>query len=172
MAQITNQTLWRRGLNHVAADLKMLASIAAGEKITVEQAAHASLKGDAYKPSPAIADLDAIEDVIRIDLSNTNCPRGENTLSFPVVPAGKIWIVTNVLAWVVGAWFYEIEIIAVVGGTDCWLRRFFEAASNQEIIFNGKAFLNEGDRIKAVFDFMGLGEDIFANLKAKQIDKY
>lgn len=44
MAEITDQVRWRRVLNHVAADLKMLASIAAGEKIIVEQATAADLE--------------------------------------------------------------------------------------------------------------------------------
>ena len=172
MAAITDQVRWRRVLNHVAADLKILASIAAGEKITVEQATHASLKGDVYKPSPAIADLDAIEDVIREHKENLNCAAGGNTLTFTTVTVGKLWVVTNVLAYADPGTPTYIKIETWRVADIVPVRRGYNPGANGEVIFNGILVIDAGDILKVYFSGMAAGNDIFADIMGYQVDKY
>jgi len=94
MTQITDQTRWRRVLNHVASDLLALVSIATGQKITVEQATPASLK--------ALVTLAGLRGIIpepvnatRINLSAL--ASGDATTTIYTVPPAKILFLTGVM---------------------------------------------------------------------------
>lgn len=155
-----------------ASDLKALVSLADGSTIEVLQDTHGDLKADSYKPFPAIADLNAIEDVISEQEVNTNCSAGTNHLTFTAVPEGKIQIITNVAGWSeVGAPAY-ILIYAVIDGVARVLRRMKAPGENVEVIFNGKVILDDDDYIKVSFTEMLANDDIVADIVGYQIDKY
>jgi len=94
MTQITDQTKWCRVLNHVAADLRALVSIASGEKITVEQATANSLK--------ALVTLAPLQGIIPNPINATRVNVGQialgsATMTIYTVPSGKLFFLTNAI---------------------------------------------------------------------------
>lgn len=150
MASITDQVRWRRVLNHVAADLKMLASIAAGEKITVEQAVHASLKLDAYKPSPAKADLDAIEVTVQGNITLSAIA------SLCVIGSwwpnnGKIWVITIITAYNSEGTCARVQIVKKTGA-NAYLIKYNPATVRYESISPvGIVILDSEESLEATF---------------------
>lgn len=112
MAQITDQTKWRRVLNHVAADLVALVSLAAGSTIEVTQDTATDLK--------ALVTLAGLQGIIpnpitatRIDLSLYL--QQNNTFILYTVPTGKVLFLDSF-------WVSICNIAASFQTVELWVR--------------------------------------------------
>lgn len=119
-----------------------------------------------------IADFNAIEDIIGEHKENLNCSVGGNTLTFTTVPVGKIWIVTNILAYVGAGIPTYIKIEAWRNGDIIAVRRKTTSAEGDEVVFSGLLIINGEDIIKCYFSGMLAGNDIYADLVGYQIKRH
>lgn len=124
------------------------------------------------KVDPAIADLDAIEDVIGEQKYTTNASAGTNTLSHTAVPSGKIQIITNILAVATVGTPSRVEVVAVIDAVSVMLRYKLTPGQGEETLWTGEVFLDATDYIKVIFYGMTAGDDIFSWVVGYQIDKY
>lgn len=99
---------------------------------------------------PAIADLDAIEDVIQQEISQ-DAVANAAILTGTGVTAGKLWIVTSICAYNNDGTAVSIYLIKTIGTTSYAITRKETLARRESVDFHGIIVLNSGEKLAGVF---------------------
>uniref|UniRef100_A0A6M3IEE6 Uncharacterized protein n=1 Tax=viral metagenome TaxID=1070528 RepID=A0A6M3IEE6_9ZZZZ len=121
---------------------------------------------------PAICDEDAISDTVLDATANTECIVGNNFLNSTPVPAGKLWVITNVSAFNTITVMTRIDLYIRRGVTDYFIANLLSPPIRQDINYRGKLYLKAGDVVRAGFILCANGDDVYLTIHGKQIDLY
>lgn len=142
------------------------------EPHNVQQTSRDTLKTASYKPTPAIGDLQAIEDVVQESKNDSNTSAGTTTLTFSAVPTGKVWVVTNLWGYAWTGTPADILIRTQVGGTVVEQNVVTSPGNRVPIHINNPIVMKAGDQASIVFYGMAAGDAIYARLSGYQVDQY
>lgn len=140
--------------------------------LTVEQVDSTKLKVRTRKILPAIADLDAIEDVIGQEIGAAAAANACTLLSTGVT-AGKIWIVTSIIAYNNSGTVERIQISRLANAIPYMVNSKATLVKWQSVDFHGILVLDDGEKIQATFEnCQGATDFCYLYYTGYQISKY
>lgn len=101
--------------------------------------------------------------IIRGFYSETSLSSGQSNHNVATVPSGELWVITNVLAYIVGGTIDPLIVRVIVGAFGYELLRQANPANDQS--YGGQRFviLDEGNIIQARVENAAAGNDLFVS---------
>jgi len=93
-----------------------------------------------------------------------NAAAGTNFLAGTAVPAGEIWVVTNLRGVNANTNVSALTLQAYDGSTTIVLANKLSPGINVDVIWSGQAFLKAGDYVQARFDGCVAGDDLYFDI--------
>jgi len=93
-----------------------------------------------------------------------NAAAGTNFLAGTAVPAGEIWVVTNLRGVNANTNVSALTLQAYDGSTTIVLANKLSPGINVDVIWSGQAFLKAGDYVQARFDSCVAGDDLYLDI--------
>lgn len=114
--------------------------------------------------------LFAFESIVEESVSNLNLAAGNNTLTGAAVPAGKIWKITTVSMFYVGA--VPTKIYTYVTGFSAEFYFHYQASPVDSEIYNwtGELYLQAGDYLEADIIGATAGDDFYLKYAGVQMN--
>lgn len=94
---------------------------------------------------------------------NLNTLARDETLTFSVVPAGEVWVITLFSGWANSATPEVVSLRAVIGGTTHYLAQMADMTADAMLVMQGRVVLTEDDYLLAMFEGCGLAIHIHAD---------
>lgn len=99
---------------------------------------------------PAIADLDAIEDVIEFKL-HQNAVGNEATLESSDPDFGKLWIITSITAFNNGGTTEIIRLAKLINANYYIIQQGVDVPLRRAVVFHSWLVLDSGEKLQAYF---------------------
>ena len=129
-------------------------------------------RGFKIDKSPAIADLNAIEDVIEEDITD-NAVANNLNLTGTAVTAGKLWVITVISAVNVAGTVERITIFKLINAVSYHIISKATLVKHESVDFYGILVLNAGEELYVEFaGCQGATDACFFSYLGYQIDKY
>jgi len=100
-------------------------------------------------------------DIVSEAVSDTNLPAGASALSGPAVPAGEVWVISCVGAYVNSATITSILLQTIVDSVGVPLLYQTAPVSFQWYVQTGQFILKEGDTVRVYISGATLGDDAY-----------
>lgn len=101
-------------------------------------------------------------DIYGYQQTSVDVDEGFNSLVFPAVPAGEIWVINHFSADAVQGNPTSIELFATIEGSAIMLARELYLFANDLVKWTGSLVLKEGQYLTAWYWGCAAGDDLFA----------